>query len=47
MNRDVDCSHVFPLEPLFRRLPWLPFVLLLVLFGLAGQLDLETLESLK
>ena len=38
-RRDVDMSHVFPLEPLFRRWPWLPMVLLLALFGLAGWIE--------
>ncbi len=36
MNRDVDCSHLFALEPLFRRWPRVTNALLLVAFSAPG-----------
>lgn len=34
--RDVDCSHLFALEPLFRRWPRVTNALLLVAFSAPG-----------
>lgn len=43
MNRDVDCSRLFALEPLFRRWPRVAVVaavlLVLALNGLGGAID--------
>lgn len=36
---DVDLSHIFPLEPLFRRHPWAPVVFVLCVFALGAVID--------
>jgi len=34
MNRDVDLSHIFPLEPAFREFPATTWTCLAIVFGL-------------
>ena len=37
--RDVDLSHLFPLEPYFRRRPWLAFVFVLAVYLVGAVID--------
>lgn len=34
-----DLSHLFPLEPLFRRYPWLAVVLVLLAYVVGALID--------
>lgn len=34
-----DLSHIFPLEPLFRRYPWLAVVFVLLVYVVGAVLD--------
>jgi hypothetical protein len=36
---DQDLSHIFPLEPMFRRYPWLAVVLVLLAYVVGAVLD--------
>lgn len=37
--RDVDLSHLFPLEPYFRRFPWLALVFVAAVYVLGALID--------